>query len=304
MAIYVVGSANTDLILPVAELPAPGATILAGDPVRAGGGKGANVAVAAARDGADVRLVVALGDDDLGAATRAELEAEGVDLQGIATLDDRPTGLAMICVDARGENFIVVAPGANAALDPGHVASGLDRFGEADVCVVNFEIPVEAIAATVEHVQRAGGRMVMNPSPVRSIDGLVTDRTTLVVNAGELEHYTGTADIAAGAETLRSEGARDVVVTRGADGVHVITHEGEHHDLDAFPATPQDTTGAGDTFTGVLATALSNGETLESAATRGAAAAALSTEQIGARSAMPRTADTDRLLAAGARRPL
>lgn len=303
MAVFVVGSANADLILPVAKLPEPGATILSGDPVRAGGGKGANVAVAAARDGADVRLVVALGDDDLGAATRAELQAEGVGIDGVTTLDDRPTGLAMICVEPDGENFIVVAPGANAALDPTHVAHGLYDLGHNDVCVVNFEIPQEAIAAAVEHVRSAGGRMVMNPSPVRSIDGLVTEHTTLVVNAGELAHLTGEHDIAAGAERLKRQGARDVVVTRGADGVHVLTHDGEHHDFDAFPAEPQDTTGAGDTFTGVLAGAIAAGATLTDAAQRGAAAAALSTEQIGARSAMPRTAATDRLLAAGARRP-
>lgn len=304
MAVFVVGSANADLILPVAKLPEPGETILSGDPVRAGGGKGANVAVAAARDGADVRLVVALGDDDLGAATRAELRAEDVGTGGVTTLEDRPTGLAMICVEPDGENFIVVAPGANAALATSHVASGLADFGDDDVCVVNFEIPEEAITAAVEHVKRARGRMVMNPSPVRSIDGLVTEHTTLVVNAGELAHLTDTSDIAAGAEKLKREGARDVVVTKGPDGVHVLTHDGEHHGLDAFPATSKDTTGAGDTFTGVLAGAIAAGAELTDAARRGAAAAALSTEQIGARSAMPRTADTDRLLAAGARRPL
>ena len=125
--VLVVGSVNVDLTLPVDQLPAPGATVLAGDPVRAGGGKGANVAVAAAREGADVLLVAAVGDDDEGAASVRELAGEGVGTRSIQELAGRPTGMAIICVDRAGENHIVVASGANMALAPEHVEAGLVR---------------------------------------------------------------------------------------------------------------------------------------------------------------------------------
>ena len=133
MTVYVVGSINGDVTLPVEELPAPGATVLAGEPVRSGGGKGANVAVAAARDGQRVRMVGAVGDDEPGERSLAELRRERVDTGGVARLEETETGFAMICVDGEGENLIVVVPGANSGLLPSWWTT-LSRILRATTC--------------------------------------------------------------------------------------------------------------------------------------------------------------------------
>ena len=156
MTVWVVGSINRDVALPVDELPAPGATVLAGEPVRSGGGKGANVAVAAARDGRPVRMVGAVGHDEAGERSLAELRDEDIDTRGVAVLEETETGFAMICVDGDGENFIVVVPGANSGLTTELVSAALEDLEDGDVCVVSFEIPDEAIAAAAGRPRRAG----------------------------------------------------------------------------------------------------------------------------------------------------
>jgi ribokinase len=299
MAIYVVGSVNADVTLPVSRLPAPGSTILAGEPVRSGGGKGANVAVAAARDGGDVRLVAAVGDDREGERSADELRAEGVDLQGLAVLRGRPTGLAMICIDEDGENFVIVSPGANAALTPDHVTAGLEGCGAGDVCVVNFEIPEDAVRTAVRRVAERGGRILINASPVRALDDeLLTPRSTLVVNAGELEELAGTRVVEGAAAVLQSRGCGAVVVTLGPDGVHAVDAGGAAVHVPPHAASPVDTTGAGDAFMGVFAAATARGAGLVEAVRRGAVAGALATERIGARAAMPDSGAIDRVAAA------
>src|SRR4051794_21252033 len=166
--VHVVGSVNVDVALPVDRLPAPGETVRAGDPVRSGGGKGANAAVAAARDGATVRLVAAVGSDDAGVRSLADLVADGVATDAVAVLGDRPTGLAAILVDAGGENVIAVAAGANAGLTADHVAESLAGIEAADVCVVGFEVPDVAVAAAARRAADAGARGLVNPSPGRA----------------------------------------------------------------------------------------------------------------------------------------
>jgi ribokinase len=282
--VVVVGSVNVDLTLPVAQLPAPGATVLAGDPRRAGGGKGANVAVAAARAGAGAALVAAVGDDEDGAASLRDLASEGVDTGAVRVLAGRPTGLAVICVDQAGENHIVVAPGANMALAPAHVEAGLARSGAGDVCVLSFEIPPAAIAAAARAAAATGARLVVNPSPVRELPPeVLAARPTVVANAGEVRALTGEVGVRAGARARRSAGAAAVVATLGACGADVTTVDGEQVAVPAVPADVVDTTGAGDSFTGVLAAALAAGAELVTAARRAAEAAARSTESHGAR---------------------
>jgi ribokinase len=297
MAVFVVGSINADVTLAVARLPAAGSTVMAGEPLRSGGGKGANVAVAAARAGAEVRLIAAIGDDPEGDASRRELGAEGVDLAAVEVREGQATGLAMICVDERGANFIVVAPGANAELSAESVIAGLRDLSADDVCVVNFEIPGPAVAAAASVAGERGARVLLNPSPVRPLaPELLTSRTTLIVNASELEELAGEEGIGA-AGRLRARGCGAVVVTLGGDGVHVLA-SGVSETVPAFPAKTVDTTGAGDTFTGVLAGAVAEGADLLVGVRRGAAAGALATERIGARAAMPRRPEIDRFGAA------
>lgn len=295
--VHVVGSVNADITLPVPALPVPGSTVLAGVPVRAGGGKGANVAVAAARDGARVRMIAAVGDDVEGRLSLRELAEEGVDTAGVTTVDGRATGLAVICVDPEGENFVVVSPGANGALVPADVERGLDRLGNRDVCAVNFEIPEAAVAAAAATVARRGGRLLVNPSPVRRFDDALLDAsTTLVANAGEVAALTGEADVAQAAAALHARGCGTVVVTLGRAGARVTSADGAATAVPASPACVVDTTGAGDTFAGVLAAGLTLGLPIVEAVCRAAAAAALSTQRVGARAAIPTAGATDRLL--------
>ena len=297
MPVYVVGSINADVTLPVDELPAPGATVLAGEPVRTGGGKGANVAVAAARDGTPVRMVGAVGDDETGERSLAELREEEVDTGGVAVLGETETGFAMICVDGEGENFIVVVPGANSGLAPEHVAAALEDLTRDDVCVVSFEIPEEAVAATARVAAERGATLVVNPSPPRPLGQEVLGAEPLVVlNTGELERLTGEGEPGTGAAALLEQGCATVVVTLGADGAHVAGAGAEEASVPAYPAQATDTTGAGDAFTGLLAAGLDGGASVIDAARRASAGAALSTEQVGARTGMPVSAEIDQLI--------
>lgn len=282
--VHVVGSVNADVTLRVAALPAPGATVLAtADPAHAGGGKGANVAVAAARDGARVRLIAAVGDDEAGARALEELRAEGVDTGAVAVLEGRPTGVATICVDDRGENTIVVAAGANDALDAAHVTGALaDALRPGDVVVISFEIPDAAIDAAAQAAAAAGAnvRLLANPSPVRPLPRDLHAASPLIVaNAGE-------------ADALQLDPATAVVTTLGADGARLP--DGTR--VPAPRTQAVDTTGAGDTFTGILAAGLARDVPLPGAVERAATGAARSTTAPGARAGMPHAAQTDAAL--------
>ena len=170
--LVVVGSVNLDLVVRVRTLPAPGETVSGGTFERHGGGKSANQAVAAARLGASVALVGAVGADELGAEAVARLEREGVDCSGIERLDDAPTGVALIVVDEAGENQIAVASGANARLDAAIVERGVPA---AVVVLLGLEVPDEAVLAGA---RAAGGRLVLNPAPARPLPDELLDRAS------------------------------------------------------------------------------------------------------------------------------
>src|SRR3954469_22961401 len=167
--VVVVGSINADLVVTLDRLPAPGETVIGGRFARHGGGKGANQAIAAARAGARVRFVGAVGDDDFGAAAPAQLEAEGVDGSAVARLRDEPTGVALIAVDRDGRNQIAVASGANARVDAARVAAALDAqpLAAADVVLLGFEVPDAAVLAGARAAADAGATAVLNPAPAR-----------------------------------------------------------------------------------------------------------------------------------------
>ena len=290
--VVVVGSVNVDHVVVAASLPARGETVLAGDLARHGGGKGANAAVAAARLGATVRLVAAVGDDQLGADALAELEAEGVDTAAVARVPGATTGAALIVVDEAGENQIAVAGGANRRLDAGAVRAALDgRLEAADVVLVNCEIPLAAIAAAVQAARSAGARTVLNPAPV--IDGLAAllgEGPLVTPTAGEARVLAGESEPAAAARALAARTGAPVVVTLGGDGVLLVG--GPDAEPRRLPAgrTAQavvDTTGAGDAFNGALAAELARGAGLEAAVGLALQAAAHAVQVHGAREGMP-----------------
>ena len=302
--IVVVASVNADLVVRAPCLPAASETVTGGTFERHGGGKGANQAVAAARLGARVALVAAVGADDLGAEAIAELEREGVDCAGVTRLDGVPTGVALIVVDAAGENQIAVASGANAQLDTGWVKR---RLAEAAprVVVLGLEIPDAAVLAGARAGAAAGARIVVNPAPARPLPGELLDLGPLLTpNESETRVLADAGDSAAAACALAGRTGAPVIVTLGAAGALLVTPTGEPQTIPPLRVRALDSTGAGDAFTGALAAELAAGTGLADAARVAAVAAGLSTLAAGARAGMPARAAVDAVLERLARQPL
>lgn len=292
--LVVVGAINVDLVAAVPALPAPGETVLGRRIDRHGGGKGANAAVAAARVGARVALIGAVGDDDVGASALEELRAEGVDVSAVAVVGEEPTGMALIVVDEGGENTVAVGAGANAALPAAHVEAALAACLDDCGCVlVSTEIPDAAVAAAVRAAHARGLPCVLNPAPARApLLELASERPLLTPNAGEARVLAAAAGSEArdpddAARVLAELTGAPVVVTLGARGALLMTDEGDAVPFPARAARPVDTTGAGDTFNGALAARLAAGDALSAAIPYALAAASLSVGAVGARGGMP-----------------
>jgi ribokinase len=293
--LIVIGSLNTDLVVRVGSLPGPGETITGGSFEMSGGGKGANQAVAAARAGASVAMVGAVGADEFGARLIEELTGEGVSVAGVARLPGVATGLAAIVVDERGENQIAVASGANHGLRAGHVERA---FGELDLsaatCVLlSLEVPDEVVIEGAGRAAASGMAVVVNPAPARPLPPeLMERRPVLTPNESEAADLTGRDDPAAAAAALVEAGAAAALVTAGARGVFVATGTGVEQ-LEPPTVSVRDTTGAGDAFSGVLAAGLARGWDLDRAARWATAAAALSITKSGARGGMPEASEIE-----------
>jgi ribokinase len=281
--IAVVGSINLDLVVGVERHPAPGETVVGGDRRELPGGKGANQAVAAARLGAEVAMVGRVGADAQGTRLRDHLAGEGIDVEHVAVDDEAPTGMALIAVDATGENTIVVSPGANARVDLGDVQGAGDVLAAAAVTLLQHEVPAAAVDAAIG---AAGGTVVLNPAPARALTRQVD---VLVPNRGELARLTGRSGEPA--ELARSVVlAAAVVVTLGSEGVLVV--EGDRTErIEAPRVDAVDSTGAGDAFCGALAQALAEGAELVEAAGWAVRVAAVSVTRVGAQGGLPRRED-------------
>jgi ribokinase len=296
--VVVVGSTNTDMTVRVPRLPVPGETVVGGDVGITGGGKGANQAVAAARAGAPVILVTALGTDDIGDRAFESLAADGIDLRFARRVADRPSGIALIVVDDAGENVIAVAPGANAALRPEDVDPIAAILAPDDVVLVQLEIPPETVDATARIARRRGARLILNPAPARPLaDALLGAVSVITPNEREAAQLGGDdaarpADPARAAARLHDRGVATVLITLGAAGVYVSDAGAASH-LPAFNVDAVDTTAAGDVFNGALAVALIEGRSAVEAAWFGSAAAAISVTRPGARVSAPRRVEID-----------
>ncbi|MDT0351179.1 PfkB family carbohydrate kinase [Pseudonocardia charpentierae] len=292
--VVVVGAVNVDLVVAAERLPGPGETVVGPRVEHFGGGKGANAAVAAARAGADVLLIGAVGADDTGRAALDELRGEGVRVDGVAVLDGVPTGVALIVVDAAGENQIAVGAGANAGVERDQVRAALvDALPHTDCVLVSTEIPLAAVVVAVETATAVGVPCVLNPAPVLpGLAGLLVPRPglhgpLLTPNVGELAALTGPGPTGVRAVGLAARTEAPVVVTLGGEGALVVEPGGMVEHLPPRPTTVCDTTGAGDTFNGVFAAQLAAGAGLLDAARAANVAAALSVAQVGARGGMP-----------------
>jgi ribokinase len=299
--VIVVGSVNVDLVVRGERLPAPGQTVTGGSFERHDGGKGGNQAVAAARLGADVRFIGAVGADFFGSEARAALSAEGVNVSGLATIPDAATGIALILVDAHGENLISVASGANRVLASAAVERELARLGLGadDVVLVSNELAPEAVGAALRVGRAAGARTILNPAPASGIDvGWLELVDLLTPNRGELVGLAGVAsadvDDASAARALPVREA--VIVTLGVAGALLVPWEGAAQTVPAIVIEAVDTTGAGDAFNGALAAALAEGRDIDEAVRRAVAASGLATTRPGAREGMPTAADLEAVL--------
>jgi ribokinase len=292
--VTVLGSLNMDISVTVPRLPAPGATVLGSAARFTPGGKGANQAVAAARLGADVRMIGCVGDDDFGRQLLAALHAEGIDARAVRTVTDAPTGLAMISVDEHGENLITVAPGANHEVGPPEQAAA--EHSDPDILVISAEIPVSAINAALARE----GRTVLNLAPVppeprellsnsKTLDWLVVNESEAAAVLGHPVSGLPAAERAA-AELVAATAARHAVVTAGAHGAALAGPDGIHT-IEGFKVEAKDTVGAGDTFVGALAVALAAGVPAPEATRAAAAAGATAVTRPGAQTGMPRPAD-------------
>ncbi len=295
-AVAVLGSLNMDCVIGVTQAPQPGETVAAQRVQYASGGKGANQAVACARQGAPVRLVGCVGADEHGERLLHALAQDGVDTRWVARRADASTGLAFVIVEASGQNRIIVHAGANATLDPDDAALRQMLDGCAAL-VLQLETPLALVLRAARLAAALGCRVVLNPSPCLPLpDALWPLVTLLVVNEVEAAHYAGhavtdAASAAAAARALRARSGGAVLVTLGAAGAVACDADGcRHHPALAVPRVV-DTTAAGDTFLGAAVARQLQGGSLDAAVVQGLRAASHCVQVAGAQPSIPTLAD-------------
>lgn len=294
--VVVLGSANLDHFARVPAIPGPGETVLAAEVQRRAGGKGLNQAVAAARGGATTVFLGAVGRDDAGGRLLTEARDAGVDVDLVRTVDE-VTGTAWITVRPDGENTIVVIGGANRTITALREAERQAIAG-ARVLAMQLETPLEAVAEAADCAADAGTMVVLNASPVAGLEpDLLGHVDVLVVNEHEARALGGSDELDGATAALRTR-VRAVVVTLGADGAMISSPDGERQ-VPGVPADVVDTTGAGDTFAGVLAAALAAGRSLDDAVARAVVAGALAVEVEGALVSIPTAESVAQRLEAG-----
>jgi ribokinase len=293
--ITVFGSINVDLVCRVRKSPLPGETVLGSDYALIPGGKGANQALAAARAGASVRMVGAIGDDDIGKVALDELGPAGVDLDAVMRRNGT-TGVAIITVDDHGENTIVVSPGANAAVAADRIPA--NGIGAGDTLLLQLEVPQAEVFAAARMARAGGARVVLSVAPFAPFaPEELADIDIVVVNEHEAADFARHFGLphATPEETVRGLATRlgrTVIATLGPDGA-IAAAGGEVIRVPALAITPVDTTGAGDTFAGVLAACLDEGRDLGAAMALAAVAGSLACTRHGAQPSFPTRAEIE-----------
>lgn len=300
-SIVVVGSANVDLIIRSGRLPRPGETVVGGEFVSAGGGKGANQALAARRLGAAVTFIGRVGQDAPGTSILEALSSEGIDRTWLSIDPGAPTGVALILVDRQGQNLISVASGANQCLSPDDVHAAAGAITRADVVVTQLEIPLETVRAALETARRDGRATILNPAPAGSLpDDLLPWVDWLTPNESEATALTGlevtdSASAIRAARALLERGPRHVVITLGSRGAIMVDDQGII-EVPPFAVTAIDATAAGDAFTAGLAASLGAGRSPIDALTFASAAGSLACTRSGAQPSLPGRASVDALI--------
>lgn len=298
--VVVVGSLNVDYIATVQRLPAPGQTIVASGLISRFGGKGANQALAAARQGAVVSMIGSLGDDEDGRAYFGRLRAESIDVKGVKLTRNARTGTALIAVDATAENMIIVAAGANAKVSPREVEALSAGISRAAALLVQFELPLRTVKSAIACANRAEVPVVLNPSPLR--DGFPWGEVgigSLITNAGEARQIFELSPGSLGTRrnawrrALEKFRIRHLIITRGAQPTLCLTAQ-DFFEVPTLKVKAVDSVGAGDAFAGVYTARRAEGLDLFSSVRLANCAGALTTLKRGAQEAIPDRAATER----------
>ena len=290
--ILVIGSSNTDMVIKTEKLPAPGETILGGTFLMNPGGKGANQAVAAARLGGKVTFITKRGNDLFGNQAVGLLMREGIDAQFIVKDLEFPSGVALITVDSRGENSIVVAPGSNGRLSEDDIPASVFENTKFDILLLQLEIPIKTVEYSAVTASEQGIKVILNPAPACKLPDRLLQNTWLITpNETEAEAITGTeiTDISSAyraAVLIQQKGVKNVIITLGEMGAYIKSANFTGL-VPGIKVTPVDTTAAGDVFNGALAVALSEGKDLQEAVAFANKAAAISVTRMGAQASAP-----------------
>lgn len=296
--ILVVGSSNTDMVIKAARLPRPGETILGGTFFMNPGGKGANQAVAIARLGGSVTFICKTGSDIFGHQSQQLFEEEGINTSYVFSDSGNPSGVALITVDEKAENCIVVASGANANLLPSDLAKAEEAIEQADLILMQLEVPMETVCFVADIAWQKGKKVILNPAPAHPLPADLLRHLYLITpNETEAEMITGvkiTDESSAGeaARLLSEMGVQHVIITLGSKGA-LIYSDGKAEMVPALKVEAVDTTAAGDVFNGALTVALSEVRSLKEAARFACKASAISVTRVGAQSSAPYRNEVD-----------
>ena len=290
--ILVIGSSNTDMVVKTEYFPKPGETIIGGKFLMNAGGKGANQAVSAARLGAKVIFIGKVGNDIFGRQAIQGFEKEGINTEFVILDKEYPSGAALITVDSKGENSIVVAPGANMELTPFDFTNAAEIFNTVDVVLMQLEIPMDTVVFCTALASRNGKKVILNPAPAAKLnDELLKQLFLITPNETETEIITGIkitdeASIKNAASLLKQKGVKNVIITLGSKGVYLLTDA-----ISRFISAPKvdaiDTTAAGDVFNGALAAAIAERMGWVEACEFACKAASIAVTRMGAQASAP-----------------
>ncbi|MBH3138942.1 ribokinase [Serratia marcescens] len=301
--LVVLGSINADHILNIEQFPHPGETVIGKQYKVAFGGKGANQAVAAGRSGAEIAFIACVGADDIGERIRRQLASDRIDTQPIEAIADSTTGVALIFVNAEGENVIGIDAGANAAVTPDYLARYQQKVIDADALLMQLESPLETVIAAARLAKQHQTQVILNPAPARELpDELLAMIDIITPNETEAQRLTGIAvdnddDAARAAQALHDKGIATVIITLGSRGVWLSENgNGSGKRVPGFKVQAVDTIAAGDTFNGALVTAMLEGKVMADAVRFAHAAAAIAVTRPGAQPSVPWREEIDAFL--------
>ena len=292
MKIVVIGSTNTDMVIQTGHLPAPGETILGGEFLMNPGGKGANQAVAASRLGGDVAFISKTGNDIFGEKSVENLRKEGINTENMIVDQKNPSGVALITVDSKAENCIVVAPGSNMNLKPDDIEKAVGQIGMAEIVLLQLEIPIETVEFAVRVAYKNNRKVILNPAPAQKLSDVIL-KTIYILTPNETEagiltgvNVTDLETAKRAAQILKKKGVDIIIITMGENGAYIHT-DSLSELIPAPEVTAVDTTAAGDTFNGALAVAVAEGLNIREAVQFANKAASIAVTKLGAQASAP-----------------